>query len=91
MSWKKERIDCTIEELKKKKKVTKIIAYSLLFIIAVVNINVIHMMIIGNAIAMITGFLILLCTTFLTLITIDSVNDINRINIWIFLKQKLGE
>lgn len=89
--YKKERLNSSIEELKKKKKLVTIIRTFYAIIIIGFIIGTLYCIYIGGIMFLLFGLILTFFLCFELLWFIDACNDIDRINMWIFLKQKLGE
>jgi len=88
--WRKEAIECSVEELHKKKKIVKLLKWMFIVEAIVLLTIVIYTLYMGGLyiIASAAGILFL---NFQILYIFDVSNDSNRLNIWIFLKTKLGD
>ena len=90
-NWFKERPECSIDELIKRKKIAKRIGILYMLLVLLIDIIVLYLALTGDIIAIFGAVLVLFFTNFIILFSLDMMNDVDRINIWIFLKKKLGD
>ena len=86
---KKQYIDMSVEELKEKKQRKKpfFIAYIVMMLILICIIGVLAFS--GSLILITVSAFLLIIFNFDVLLFADMCNEINRINMWIYLKEKL--
>ena len=90
-NWFKERPECSIDELIKRKKIAKRIGILYMLLVLLIDIIVLYLALTGDIIVIFGAVLVLFFTNFIILFSLDMMNDVDRINIWIFLKKKLGD
>lgn len=86
--YRKEYLLCTVAELVKKKEQSKHLGISMIISSAIIEIAFLEFYLETNIGISIMGVMIGISVLF---VGIDQINDINRVNMWIYLKRMNGE